>query len=115
MLLSSHILAEVEALCDRVSIIREGRTVEAGTLSEMRHLTRTNVTADLAGGPDGLTELPGVHDLRVNGTRARFDVDSAHLAGVLAHLAERGVTSLTSQPPTLEEMFLRHYGEDISR
>jgi ABC-2 type transport system ATP-binding protein len=109
VLLSSHILAEVEALCDRVSIIRDGRIVESGTLAELRHLTRTSITAELASPPDGLAALPGVHDLQVDGTRVRLQVDTAQLDEVLRHLSAAGVRSLTSQPPTLEELFLRHY------
>jgi polyether ionophore transport system ATP-binding protein len=112
VLLSSHILSEVEALCDRVSIIREGRTVESGTLSELRHLTRTSIAAELAGPATGLTALRGVHDLHVDGTRVRFEVDTAELDGVLRHLTSIGVRSLVSQPPTLEELFLRHYQVD---
>ncbi len=111
VLLSSHILAEVEALCDRVSIIRRGRTVESGTLAELRHLTRTSIHADLAGPPPDLAKLPGVHDLEVTGTRVRCDVESDQLDGVLRALTGAGVRSLVSQPPTLEELFLRHYAE----
>jgi ABC-2 type transport system ATP-binding protein len=111
VLLSSHILAEVEALCDRVSIIRAGRIVESGTLAELRHLTRTSVTAELAAPPNGLRGLAGVHDLRVDGTRVRLQVDPASLDGVLRQLTSVGVRSLTSQPPTLEELFLRHYDD----
>ncbi len=109
VLLSSHILSEVEALCDRVSIIRAGRVVEAGTLAELRHLTRTSITAELASPPDGLVELAGVHDLVVDGTRVQFQVDTAQLNEAVARLSAAGVRSLTSQPPTLEELFLRHY------
>jgi ABC-2 type transport system ATP-binding protein len=111
VLLSSHILAEVEALADRVSIIRAGRVVESGTLAELRHLTRTSITAELAGPPDGLGGLPGVHDLEVHGTQVRLQVDTAGLDGVLRRLTTVGVRSLVSQPPTLEELFLRHYGD----
>jgi ABC-2 type transport system ATP-binding protein len=114
VLLSSHILAEVEALCDRVSIIRLGRTVETGTLSELRHLTRTSITAELAGAPNGLTTLAGVHDLTVDGTRVKFDVDTKDLDAVLHQLTSVGVRSLTSQPPTLEELFLRHYEDELA-
>jgi ABC-2 type transport system ATP-binding protein len=114
VLLSSHILAEVEALCDRVSIIRAGRIVESGTLAELRHLTRTSVTAELAAPPDGLRGLAGVHDLEVDGTRVRLQVDPAGLDGVLRQLTSVGVRSLTSQPPTLEELFLRHYDDRAS-
>lgn len=113
VLLSSHILAEVEALCDRVSIIRLGRTVETGSLAELRHLTRTSISAELAGTPNGLTSLPGVHDLQVEGTRVRFDVDTKDLDAVLRQLTSVGVRSLTSTPPTLEELFLRHYSDDL--
>jgi ABC-2 type transport system ATP-binding protein len=112
VLLSSHILSEVEALCDRVSIIRAGRVVESGTLAELRHLTRTSITAELLTPPDGLAQLPGVHDLQVDGTRVRLQADAAALDGLLRHLTAAGVRSLTSQPPTLEELFLRHYQAD---
>ena len=109
VLLSSHILSEVEALCDRVSIIRAGRIVESGTLAELRHLTRTSITAELASPPDGLVELAGVHNLVLDGTRVQFQVDGARLGEAVARLSAAGVRSLTSQPPTLEELFLRHY------
>jgi ABC-2 type transport system ATP-binding protein len=109
VLLSSHILSEVEALCDRVTIIRDGRAVETGTLAELRHLTRTSIHAELAGSPAGLAALPGVHDLQVQNGRVRFDVDTADLDAALRQLTEVGVRSLVSQPPTLEELFLRHY------
>ncbi|MEU5779852.1 ABC transporter ATP-binding protein [Micromonospora lupini] len=109
VLLSSHILAEVEALCDRVTIIRNGRDVETGTLSELRHLRRTSIEAELTGPADGLGQLTGVHDLRVDGQRVRFDVEDVALDVALRRLTEIGVRSLVSQPPTLEELFLRHY------
>lgn len=109
VLLSSHILSEVEELCDRVSIIRKGVTVESGSLADLRHLTRTTVTAELAAPPNGLAHLPGVHDLDVQGHRVRLQVDTAELNAVLRSLTESGVRSLTSTPPTLEELFLRHY------
>jgi ABC-2 type transport system ATP-binding protein len=112
VLLSSHILSEVEALCDRVSIIRLGRTVETGTLDELRHLTRTSITAELGAPPEGLADMPGVHDLVVEGTRARFQVDPGELDAVLRRLTAFGVRSLVSRPPTLEELFLRHYEAD---
>jgi len=113
VLLSSHILAEVEALCDRVTIIREGRTVETGTLGELRHLTRTSIEADLNGPANGLADLPGVHDLLVRDGHVKFDVDTPALAEALRALTSAGVRSLVSQPPTLEELFLRHY--EVSR
>jgi ABC-2 type transport system ATP-binding protein len=137
VLLSSHILSEVEALCDRVTIIRDGRTVETGTLAGLRHLTRTSIAADLARRPAGLEQLPGVHDLDIQdlggqdlggqpgsgqggsergaserGARVRCEVDTVRLDELLRHLTDAGVRSLVSQPPTLEELFLRHYAAD---
>ena len=114
VLLSSHILAEVEALCDRVSIIRLGRTVESGTLRELRHLTRTSITVETTDPPAGIDTLPGVHDLVVDDHQARFDVDTDQLDAVIRRLAPLGVRRLNSTPPTLEEMFLRHYGDHAS-
>jgi ABC-2 type transport system ATP-binding protein len=124
VLLSSHILSEVEALCDRVTIIRAGRTVETGTLTELRHLTRTSIVAELSSPPEGLDTLPGVHDLVIDAspagagppgarlTRVRCEADSEQLAEVLKRLVAAGVRSLVSQPPTLEELFLRHYAAE---
>jgi ABC-2 type transport system ATP-binding protein len=109
VLLSSHILAEVEALCDRVSIIRAGRTVESGTLAELRHLTRTLITADVDAAPTQLAALPGVYAVQIEGQRVRCEVDSAALNEALRYLSGLGVRSLVSQPPTLEELFMRHY------
>jgi ABC-2 type transport system ATP-binding protein len=114
VLLSSHILAEVEALCDRVTIIREGRNVESGTLSGLRHLTRTSIDVHTVRPPSGLEELAGVHGLRVDGDRARFDVDTSELDGVIGHLTRFGIRTLSSRPPTLEELFLRHYGDELA-
>ncbi|HEU4426708.1 MAG TPA: ABC transporter ATP-binding protein [Pilimelia sp.] len=111
VLLSSHIFAEVEALCSKVSIIREGVTVESGTLAQLRHLTRTSIAVETAEPVTGLAGLSGVHDLVADSTRARFDVDPAALPEVLRHLARFEVRTLTSQPPTLEELFMRHYGD----
>jgi ABC-2 type transport system ATP-binding protein len=113
VLLSSHILSEVEALCDRVSIIRNGRTVETGTLAELRHLTRTSISAELATVPTGVEELPGVHDVVVRDKTVKLEVETSQLDGVLKHLTKFGVRSLTSQPPTLEELFLRHYEDEL--
>ena len=116
VLLSSHILAEAEALCDRVSIIRRGRVVETGTLTELRHLTRTSVTADVAAVPAGLDALPGVQVVGIephgDGIRVRCEVDGEAFDALLRILAGAGVRSLTSAPPTLEELFLRHYVDE---
>ncbi|GHH69422.1 ABC transporter ATP-binding protein [Streptomyces sulfonofaciens] len=112
VLLSSHLLSEVETLCDRVSIIRKGRTVETGSLADLRHLTRTSISAELSGEPGALDRLPGVHDLDVQGRRVRLQVDTDKLDAVLRSLTDSGVRTLTSTPPTLEELFLRHYQGD---
>jgi ABC-2 type transport system ATP-binding protein len=121
MLLSSHILSEVEALCDRVTIIRTGRTVETGTLAGLRHLTRTSIAAELSAPVPALETLPGVHHLVAEagpvgaghngGWRVRCEVDSDHLDALLRVLVPAGVRTLVSQPPTLEELFLRHYSD----
>jgi ABC-2 type transport system ATP-binding protein len=113
VLLSSHILAQVEALCDRVTIIRQGRAVESGTLDDLRHLTRTTITAVTARKATGLKRLKGVHDLAFEDGRVTFDVEVGGLAAAVRHLSNIGIKSLTSHPPTLEELFLRHYGEEL--
>lgn len=113
VLLSSHILAEVEKLCNRVSIIRAGRVVESGTLDDLRHLTRTSVVADTERAPTGLDELPGVHNLVTKDHRAEFEVDTDHMDQALRHISDLGIRSLISQPPTLEELFMRHYGDEL--
>jgi ABC-2 type transport system ATP-binding protein len=114
VLLSSHILAEVEALCDSVSIIRAGRTQESGTLSQLRQLTRTTVVVETERPADALAFLPGVHGFRNDGDHVHFDVDTRQLDEVVRRLAELGVRSLVSHPPTLEELFLREYGEEVA-
>jgi ABC-2 type transport system ATP-binding protein len=110
--LSSHILAQVEKLCDRISIIRLGEVVESGTLVEMRHLTRTTIEADTSRPATGLNGVPGVHDVAQDNSRVRFSVDGEHLDGALRELNQYGVRSLVSHPPTLEELMLRHYGDE---
>lgn len=110
VLLSSHIFAEVEKLCDTVTIIREGVTVEAGRLDALRHLHRTTVSATLAGDASALGSVPGVSDLVLEGSKATFTVGSEDLAQVLRALAEYSPSSLVSAPPSLEDLFLRHYG-----
>lgn len=115
VLLSSHILAEAEALCDAVSIIREGRVVQTGTLASLRHLTRTTVDVTARRPLDGLAELPGVHDVRTSdgGRGVRCEVESDRMGEVVAYLGPRGVLTLRSTPPTLEELFLRHYDDAV--
>jgi ABC-2 type transport system ATP-binding protein len=114
VLLSSHILAEVEALCDRVSIIRSGRTVQSGTLAELRHLTRTTVVAETTRRAHELSALPGVHNPEFLDGRVTFDVDSDDLDAAMRALANLGLRSLTAHPPTLEELFLRQYGDQVA-
>ena len=109
VLLSSHILSEVEALCDRVTIIRDGRVAESGTFDELRHLTRTTVTAVTARPVPARQVLDGVHDLVLDGTSVRFGVDAHQLNGVLRRLVDYEILDLACTPPTLEELFLRHY------
>src|SRR6266700_5510681 len=113
ILLSSHLLSEAEALSDRVMIIRHGRTVATGTLADMRHLTRVSVEAELSA-PAALDGMPGVHELTVTGTVVRCRVDHAALDEVVGHLHQAGIRSLTCRPPTLEELFLRHYSPERS-
>ena len=114
VLLSSHIFAEVERLADRVTIIRDGITVEAGTIAELRHLTRSQVTVVLDGGADGLAALPGVHDLRQLDGHITFAVDDAELATVLGAVARLQPRSIVANPTSLEELFLRHYGDELA-
>jgi len=109
VLLSSHILSEVEALCDRVTIIRAGRTVESGSLEDLRHLGRITIDASLLRVPSDLAALPGVHDLSVYGSHVHLSADQSELDGVMRRLAEAGLRNLVSRPPALEELFLRHY------
>jgi len=114
VLLSSHILSEVEALCDRVSIIRAGRTVETGSLEQMRHLRGTAVTATTARPVAGLGTVAGIRDVVATDGRVTFTVEGETEAwdAALAALSRAGVLSMTSSPPTLEDLFLRHYGPD---
>jgi ABC-2 type transport system ATP-binding protein len=115
VLLASHILSEVEALCGRVSIIRDGRMVESGSITELRHLSRSVLTAELERSPDGLADLPGVHNLRVDGTILTCEIEPESLGKVVEVLAAAGVKSLVNQSPTLEQLFLRHYGIEQDR
>ena len=110
--LSSHILAETEALCERVTIIRAGITVESGTLESMRHLSRTSIKAELVGDPGDLSGIEGVEDVTFDGKTLRAQVDPDSLGELIRVLGDAGVRTLVSQPPTLEELFLRHYKVD---
>jgi len=114
ILLSSHILSEAEALSDRVTIIREGRAVETGRLGQLRHLTQTSVTAELVTVPDGLERIAGVHNLIVDDHRVTAHVEQRGMDALMQALSASGIRSLVSRPPTLEELFLRHYGPAAS-
>jgi len=117
VLLSSHILAEVEALCRRVTIIRQGRAVQSGSLEELRSLTRTTVTAGLRDADDAertLADVPGVHHVQRDDGHLTIDVDTAALNDVLARLTTFEVRSLTAHPPTLEDLFLREYSDELA-
>ncbi|MET1044453.1 MAG: ABC transporter ATP-binding protein [Microbacteriaceae bacterium] len=111
VLLSSHILSEVEQLCDRVTIIRAGVAVESGSLADLRHLSRTSFRVAGVGDIGILSTVDGVHDARVVGDVVEFEADADAVPSVLASLARNGVTGLTVAPASLESLFLRHYSE----
>jgi ABC-2 type transport system ATP-binding protein len=112
ILLSSHVMSEVEALADRISIIRDGVVVETGTLDQMRQRTRTTISAVLERAPEGLDQLPGVHDVRREGERWACSVEPDALNATMAELTRCGITALTVAPPSLSDLFLAHYGEE---
>lgn len=114
VLLSSHILAQVEALSDRISIIRDGHIVESGSLSELRHMTRTTIEVETAEPTDQLAEMTAVHNLRHEGERTVFEVDGEHVQPIMEYLAARQIRSIVAHPPTLEQLLMRHYGDDLS-
>jgi ABC-2 type transport system ATP-binding protein len=113
VLLSSHILAEAEVLSDRVSIIRAGRVVQSGTLAELRHLTRTTVIVQTERPADRIHEVPGVEHIAHEDGHLVFDVDTDHIDEAMDYLAPLKITSLVSHPPTLEELFLRQFGDQV--
>lgn len=113
VLLSSHILSEVERLCDRVGIIREGKIIERGTLDELRHLTRTNLTIQTKELITNLEEFTGIHNLEKEGHNLSFQVDTEEMDAIIRHISQFGIVKLESAPPTLEDLFMRHYqGEE---
>lgn len=112
ILLSSHILSEVEQLCDRVSIIRKGKIVETGTLQELRHLTNITMTVDTAKPVEHPELISGISDVIKHTCGFSFQVASAKLSSVIAELSTYGITRLESTPPTLEDLFMRHYEKD---
>ena len=112
--LSSHILSEVEAVCDRVGILREGKLVDEGTLASLRHLGAQVVEVTFAGEPPSIAQLPGVHVVPAGRNALRFEVTGA-VAPLIRALAEYPVQSLRSREPSLEEIFLHHYDGTESR
>lgn len=110
VLLSSHILSEVERLCDSVSIIRKGQIIESGTLDELRHLTRSKLTIQTENPVTDLAQLEGVHDLvEMDGNQYQMQIESQKLNAIMQHLSDFNLVKLESQPPTLEDLFLHHY------
>jgi len=109
VLLSSHIFSEVEQLADTITIIRDGRTVESGSLEQLRYLTRTQVRATFPAPADGLAAEPGVYDLRTDNNETTFSIDHDQLPVVLSAIAALQPTGLVVSPPSLEEIFLSHY------
>ncbi len=109
ILLSSHILSEVEKLCDRVGIISEGKMIETGTLSELRHLTRTNLLVETKLKVIGLQELRGISSIKETGQVLSFQVDAEELDMVIKYVSQFGIVRLESAPPTLEDLFISHY------
>ncbi|MBP2241541.1 ABC-2 type transport system ATP-binding protein [Cytobacillus eiseniae] len=109
VLLSSHILSEVEKLCDRVGIIRQGKMIETGTLDELRHLTRTNLTIETKEPIPSLKERKGIHNIEKNDSALTFQVDTEEMDAVIRYISEFGILKLESAPPKLEDLFMRHY------
>lgn len=114
VLLSSHILSEVEKLCEKISIIREGKIIETGTLSDMRHLTRTNLVVQTKQTVPDITNMKGVHNFNIHNGEMSFQIDSEELDTVIQHISQFGIRKLESTPPTLEDLFLRHYENTVS-
>ena len=112
ILLSSHILSEVEKLCDRVSIIRQGKIIESGSLQELRHLTRTRIELETNDSIGDLNEVKGIHDVEKKDNTVYFQVDTEELANVMKHISQFDIVKLESAPPTLEDLFMRHYKGD---
>lgn len=109
VLLSSHILSEVEKLCDRVGIIRQGQIIESGSLDELRHLTRTHILVETKQSIASLDELQGVHEIEKTDKGLSFQVDTEELDHAIKHISQFGIVKLESAPPTLEDLFMRHY------
>ncbi|WP_217586135.1 ABC transporter ATP-binding protein [Lentibacillus saliphilus] len=109
ILLSSHILSEVERLCDKVGIIREGQLIESGTLDDMRHLTRTNLHIETKEPLSELARMKGIHNLVVKNTIYDFQIDTEQMDAIMKYVSQHGIVNMVSTPPTLEDLFMRHY------
>ncbi|KKK37455.1 ABC transporter ATP-binding protein [Mesobacillus campisalis] len=109
ILLSSHILSEVERLCDTVGIIREGKIIETGTLAELRHLTRTSLLVETKQPISQLEQIQGVHDIENLQQGISLQVDTEKLGDVITYLSQFDIVKLESAPPKLEDLFMRHY------
>ncbi|MGM0875686.1 MAG: ATP-binding cassette domain-containing protein [Bacillota bacterium] len=109
VLLSSHILSEVERLCDKVGIIRQGKMIETGTLNELRHLTRTKLLVETKQPITALGDIKGVHDIEVKDQALSFQVDAEEIDAVMQYICQFGLVKLEGSPPTLEDLFMRHY------
>lgn len=114
ILLSSHILSEVEKLCDTISIIKEGRIIESGKLADMRHLTRSKVKVKTRKPLGDLTQLPYVHDPVIEDDLITFGVDGDRLGEAMAQISQHDILLLETQPPTLEDLFMSHYEKEVS-
>ncbi|MFU0790514.1 ABC transporter ATP-binding protein [Cerasibacillus sp. JNUCC 74] len=113
VLLSSHILSEVEKLCDHIGIIRQGKIIETGSLYELRHLTRTNLRIETKQPIPSLVDIKGIHDVNKKDNKLSFQVDTEELDSVIRYLSQYGIVKLESTPPTLEDLFMRHYEGDV--
>ena len=111
--LSSHILSEVEAVCDRVAMLRNGRLIESGRLDVLRGLATTHLTATLDAPPPDLRSIAGVGNVVVDGSTVECDV-TGRIEPILAALAAVGVQHLATHEPSLEELFVAHYGPDAA-
>jgi ABC-2 type transport system ATP-binding protein len=109
VLLSSHILQEVERLCDKVSIIRDGRIIETGTMQELRHLTRTRINVETERPIEGLETMSSVHHIRKENNGLVFSVDTKEINNIMSFLTGFGILKLECSPPTLEDLFMSHY------
>lgn len=113
ILLSSHILSEVEKLCDKVGIIRQGKIIETGSLDELRHLTRTHILIKTKQSISSLNEIHGIHEIKETNQGLSFQIDTEALDGAISYISQFGILKLESKPPTLEDIFMRHYEKKV--